>query len=81
LGNGYDELTDALEQEIRVEAGLRERIRLGLTQPQSDQRLLAALRHGVPDCSGVALGLDRLLMARLGLSSIDETICFPVRIA
>lgn len=81
LGNGYDELTDAIEQEIRLKAGLRERIRRGLAQAQPDARLLAALRHGLPDCSGVALGLDRLLMARLGLSSIDETICFPVRVA
>jgi lysyl-tRNA synthetase class 2 len=78
LGNGYHELTDAVEQRIRFEAAQCERNRLGLMQPPLDERLLAALDYGLPDCAGMAIGVDRLLMARLGLATIDETLCFPV---
>jgi lysyl-tRNA synthetase class 2 len=79
LGNGYHELADPVEQQARFDAGLRERQRLGLPLPDRDERLLAALRHGLPDCSGVAIGLDRLLMARLGLPSLEAVLCFPLQ--
>lgn len=78
LGNGYHELADAAEQQVRFEAALDERRRLGLPRPPLDYRLLAALEHGLPDCAGMAIGLDRLLMARLSLGTLDETLCFPI---
>jgi lysyl-tRNA synthetase class 2 len=78
LGNGYRELTDAAEQSRRFEADLAARRARGLALPPVDARLLAALEAGLPDCSGVALGLDRLLMSLLGASSLAETLAFPV---
>ena len=45
---------------------------------EPDPRLLAALQHGLPDCSGVAIGLDRVLMAQLGVDDIRELLAFPV---
>ena len=51
---------------------------LGLTVPDIDERLLAALASGLPDCAGIAIGLDRLLMALSGQTAIDEVLAFPV---
>jgi lysyl-tRNA synthetase class 2 len=45
-------------------------------QPAADLALLAALEHGLPDCSGVAIGLDRLLMRKLGVAHIGEVLAF-----
>lgn len=77
LANGYQELTDAGEQQRRFATDQTRRQELGLPPIAADQRLLAALEHGLPDCSGVALGVDRLLMVKLGLHAIDEVISFP----
>ena len=49
----------------------------GRTVPPYDRQLVEALQSGMPDCAGVALGLDRLLMLTLGLTSIDQTLAFP----
>lgn len=78
LGNGYRELTEATEQARRFEADLAVRRARGLSLPPVDARLLAALQAGLPECSGVALGLDRLLMALLDVSRLTETLAFPV---
>ena len=78
LGNGYHELVDAAEQESRFDADLRVRQKAGLPLPPKDQRLLDALTHGLPDCSGVALGLDRLLMLMMGSDDITQVMAFPV---
>lgn len=76
LANGYCELCDAQEQRARFEADNRRRREYGLPQRPLDERLLAALQHGLPDCSGVALGLDRLLMLRTGATDIREVLAF-----
>lgn len=76
LGNGYQELRDAAEQARRFEADNRRRTDLGLPSMPVDQDLLAALRHGLPACSGIALGVDRLLMALTGASSLSELVAF-----
>jgi lysyl-tRNA synthetase class 2 len=78
IANGYHELTDAEEQERRFEA---EQLRItarGGTSVPADLRLLAALRFGLPDCAGVALGVDRLLMCACGANRIDRVIAFPL---
>lgn len=76
LANGYYELTDADEQQLRFEHDNIKRRELGLTEIAADQRLLGALREGLPGCSGVALGLDRLLMCQLGESDIRKVLAF-----
>lgn len=78
LGNGFHELADADEQERRFDVDLAIRHRHGLTVPAKDQRLLAALTFGLPDCAGVALGLDRILMLATGVDAIDGVLSFPV---
>lgn len=70
LANGFTELADADEQRRRFEADNRARQAQGLPPVPLDEGLLAALRHGLPDCAGVALGFDRLLMLACGLSDI-----------
>lgn len=76
LANGYYELTDADEQRQRFEADLARRRQCGLTQYPYDEQLVQALISGLPECAGVALGLDRLLMAYLGKKNISEVISF-----
>ena len=77
LANGFHELADAAEQRARFEADLADRRRSGLEEPPVDERLLAALAAGLPDCAGVALGVDRLVMIALGAADIAEVIAFP----
>ncbi len=76
LANGYQELTDPAEQLRRFEADASTRQRNGLVSVPPDEKFLAALHHGLPACSGVALGLDRLLMLVTGAASIDEVLWF-----
>jgi len=78
LANGFHELADPLEQRRRFEADLAARAALGRPDRPLDERFLAALSHGLPECAGVALGFDRLVMAACRLSSIDEVLAFPV---
>lgn len=77
LANGYQELTNAGEQRARFEAENRRRVQRGQRTAPLDERLLEALGSGLPECAGVALGVDRLLMACLGLRDIAEVIAFP----
>ena len=81
LANGYHELTDASEQRRRFEAEAARRRDTGLPAMELDERLLAALAHGLPACAGVALGLDRLVMLALDLERIEDTVAFPDAIA
>lgn len=78
LANGFHELTDAGEQRRRFEEEQRRRRELGLASVPLDERLLEALASGMPDCAGVALGVDRLLMRRVGADHIDEVMAFPL---
>ena len=78
LGNGYFELTDVNEQQQRFDAELAERKAKNLASIVKDERLLAALASGLPDCSGIAIGLDRLLMLISQASGIDEVLAFPI---
>ncbi|ARU95330.1 elongation factor P--(R)-beta-lysine ligase [Tatumella citrea] len=78
LANGFRELTDAREQRQRFMQDNRRRAEKGLPQQPIDQFLLDALEHGLPDCSGVALGVDRLIMLALKAESLSEVIAFPV---
>jgi lysyl-tRNA synthetase class 2 len=76
LANGYSELGDVAEQQNRLERDVAWRRSRGKTSYSPDESLLAALRSGLPECSGVALGVDRLLMLVCGLSDISEAISF-----
>lgn len=76
LANGYHELADAVLQKQRFEQDNELRVKMGLRPVPVDNLLLQALEAGLPDCSGVALGLDRLLMIKLGCDAIDEVLTF-----
>jgi len=76
LANGYHELTDAAEQSRRLRADQQQRAGLGLPQRPLDQRLVQALEAGLPDCAGVALGVDRLVMLALGVDSLSKVVSF-----
>jgi elongation factor P--(R)-beta-lysine ligase len=77
LANGFQELTDAAEQANRFAADLAARRARGLFEPPMDERLLAALAHDMPDCAGVALGFDRLVMILADKPCLDEVLAFP----
>jgi lysyl-tRNA synthetase class 2 len=77
LVNGFHELADAVEQSQRFESDRTYRKAHGLMDVPKDERLLAALGHGLPDCAGVALGLDRLVMVAARAKSLAEVIAFP----
>lgn len=76
LANGFHELADAAEQRRRFEADGVYRRRHGLGEVPMDQRLLAALQHGLPDCAGVALGFDRVVKLAAGADSLDQVLAF-----
>ena len=76
IANGYDELVDANEQQRRFAADQSVRSYSDMPVYPADQRLLQALEHGIPACSGVALGVDRLLMLQSGAHHISEVMAF-----
>ncbi|MBB1061847.1 EF-P lysine aminoacylase EpmA [Marilutibacter spongiae] len=76
LANGYHELADAGEQGARFLNDGRVREARSQASPPTDARLLAALQSGLPDCAGVALGIDRLLMAMLDSDRIADVLAF-----
>lgn len=80
LANAYDELLDAEILAARFDADNLERTKQGLPVIPTDQYLLSALPH-MPECSGIALGLDRLLMVAMNQVKIDQVIAFPAEIA
>lgn len=78
LANGFHELADAGEQRRRFAADLATRRARGLPEVPVDERLLAALESGLPDCAGVALGVDRLAMLEAGAGSLAAVMAFPI---
>ena len=78
LANGYRELLDPAEQRRRFEEDGKQRSRAGKPDIPIDTALLAALEEGLPDCCGVAVGFDRLLMSLYDLSDITESISFGI---
>lgn len=78
LVNGFNELTDSKIQIQRFQEDNRKRQLLGLQQKNIDKQFIAALSHGLPVCSGVALGVDRLVMLALKANHIKEVISFPI---
>jgi lysyl-tRNA synthetase class 2 len=78
LANGYHELTDDAEQRRRFESDLDARRNRGLPEVPIDEGLLAALEHGLPDCAGVALGVDRLAMLTAGTRNLSDVLAFPI---
>jgi lysyl-tRNA synthetase class 2 len=77
LANGFRELGDATEQRRRFGRDLGQRAVRGQAQNPLDENLLAALAHGLPDCAGVALGFDRLVMAAWRLPALEAAMAFP----
>ncbi|MGM3174387.1 elongation factor P--(R)-beta-lysine ligase [Dickeya lacustris] len=78
LANGFCELTDSKEQRQRFDQDNRKRAARGLPVQPIDENLLTALDSGIPPCSGVAVGVDRLMMLALKADSIGEVIAFTV---
>lgn len=81
LGNGFHELADVEEQEHRFDKDLAVLVQMNGPLRSKDRRLLAALGAGLPDCSGIALGLDRILMLLTGSPTIADVLAFPTSIA
>ncbi len=78
LANGFRELTDPADQAARFDSDLARRAANDRPVGPVDQRFLAALRAGLPECSGVALGLDRLLMFLIGAEAIGDVLSFDI---
>ena len=79
LANGFNELQDAKQQAKRFALDNEKRLSLGLVAMPVDSNFLAALEAGLPACSGIALGIDRLLMLALNKSHISEVMSFSYR--
>ncbi|MBS0351479.1 MAG: EF-P lysine aminoacylase GenX [Proteobacteria bacterium] len=77
IANGFHELTDYQEQQFRFQRDQKNRQNQGQKVPEIDNRFIAALQHGLPDCAGVALGIDRLIMLAVQANHIDQVIAFP----
>ena len=76
LANGFHELQDAKEQRKRFENDLAYRAKNNISAAPIDEFFLSALEHGLPDCAGVALGIDRLMMLALGQDNIKDILSF-----
>ncbi|PFG55072.1 lysyl-tRNA synthetase class 2 [Vibrio sp. ES.051] len=81
LANGFHELDNPNEQLARFEQDNAKRVGMGLKPQPIDYHLIAALKAGLPNCAGVALGIDRLIMLALGCDHIDQVTAFPFPIA
>jgi lysyl-tRNA synthetase class 2 len=77
IANAFSELTDPLEQEARFKKALRKRRMMKKEEYTIDEKFIDALKGGLPACSGLALGIDRLIMALYGYSEIGMVQAFP----
>jgi lysyl-tRNA synthetase class 2 len=78
LANGFSELTDAAEQRRRFEADMDLKQKLYGKRYPIDEDFLAALAFGMPDCAGIALGVDRLVLLLTGAETLEQTLWAPV---
>ena len=78
LANGYHELLDPDELSRRSSNNNQGRLKDGRGLLPEDSRLLGAMRAGLPQCAGVALGVDRLVMLATGAKRIDEVLSFAI---
>jgi lysyl-tRNA synthetase class 2 len=78
LGNGFYELSDSEEQNRRFDAEIQTRKNENLADVVKDERLIAALKSGLPDCAGIAIGLDRLLMILTEAETISDVLSFGI---
>ena len=78
LANGYHELTDPRELLEREKRAQQQRIDEGKVSLPSNHQLLAAMQNGLPACTGVALGFDRVVMLACGAKHIEEVLAFPI---
>jgi lysyl-tRNA synthetase class 2 len=76
IANGYHELTDSQEQRMRFEKELS-----GTERPTDEKLLSAMVEKGLPNCAGVAMGIDRILMLKLGCEKISEVLSFDIQSA
>lgn len=76
IANGYEELTDPVEQRTRLEGENLRRVKSGQPPLPVDERFLAALEAGLPPCAGVAVGFDRLVMLAAGVNTLAEVMAF-----
>jgi len=76
LANGFHELNDAVEQRARFEADLKQREAMQLRAVPLDTHLIDALSVGLPDCAGIAVGIDRLHMVLCSHTHIDQVLNF-----
>lgn len=78
LGDCYSELTDWSEQKNRFKSEQDERKRLKKTAVMADSDFIAALKHGLPECAGIAVGVDRLCMLFTDTKRIQDLLLFPL---
>lgn len=76
LANGYHELADPQEQRLRFLESNQHRVSLGKQVLPLDERFLQALEQGLPDCCGVAVGFDRLMMLRHQVPQLQDVLPF-----
>jgi len=79
LANAFGELTDPIEQRRRFFADQAKKQALYGESYPIDEDFLAALEHGLPECAGIALGFDRLVMLATGADQIEDVLWAPVR--
>ena len=78
LANGFHELCDEPEQRRRFARDNALRVQEGLPQVAVDERMLQALARGLPDCAGVAVGFDRLVMLAAGAEQLSDVLAFAI---